>query len=153
MLCQGRAFQRFRRWRCLALVAYFAALPAIPVAGQQSGGKATEPGQIQKRIIPPEAPRAPVEPIKPPEPVAPQDRSGLAASFVLVGVEIAGATVYRPEDLLFAYEDLLGREISVQDVESILAAITKIYRDDGYILSGVQSRLTSQLSYLLMNKA
>ncbi len=135
MLCQGWAFQRFRRWRCLALVAYFAALPAIPVAGQQSGGKATEPGQIQKRIIPPEAPRAPVEPIMPPEPVTPQDRSGLAASFVLVGVEIAGATVYRPEDLLFVYEDLLGREILVQDVESILAAITKIYRDDGYILS------------------
>lgn len=135
MLCQGSAFQRFRRWRCLALVAYFATLPAVPVAGQQSGGGAAEPGQIHKRISPPEAPRAPVEPITPPEAVAPPVRPGLAARFVLVNVEIAGATVYRPEELLFAYEDLLGREILLKDVASILAAITKKYRDDGYILS------------------
>lgn len=107
----------------------------MPVAAQQSGGKATEPGQIQKRISPPDAPRPPDEPIRAPRAAPPRDGAGQAASFVLAGVELAGATVYRPEELLSTYEKLLGREVSLGDVGAIAAAITGKYRDDGYILS------------------
>jgi len=107
-----------------------------PAFAQQRSGAAADPGQIEKRIRAPEAPRGVVAPITAPAvPAAPEAAPAPAAKFVLVGVEITGSTVYQPAELSFSYEDFLGREISLNDVEKILAAITKKYQNDGYILS------------------
>ena len=116
------------------LAALLGAFP-LPAAAQQGGGKATEPGQIQKRIRPPEAPRGPDQEITLPKPAPRPAVEEPARKFVLVGVEIAGSTVYQPVALSFAYENLLSREISLSDVEKILDRITQKYRGDGYILS------------------
>ncbi len=116
------------------LAALLGAFP-LPAAAQQGGGQATEPGQIQKRIRPPEAPRGPDQEITLPKPAPRPAVEEPARKFVLVGVEIAGSTVYQPVALSFAYESLLSREISLSDVEKILDRITQKYRGDGYILS------------------
>lgn len=118
----------------LAAVAALTVALAAQAAAQQSGGKASEPGQIQKRIETPEAPSGPVRELNLPEPAPPPDAAP-GAKFTLVGVEISGATVYPPAALSFAYEEFLSREISLKEVGQILAAITRKYRDDGYILS------------------
>lgn len=108
---------------------------SLPAAAQQGGGKATEPGQIEQRIRLPEAPRGPDREITLPEPAPRPAVEEPARKFVLVGVEITGSTVYPPVELSFAYENLLSREISLNEVEEILDRITQKYRDDGYILS------------------
>lgn len=116
------------------LAALLVALP-LPAAAQQGGGKATEPGQIEKRIRPPEAPRGPDREITLPKPAPRPAVEEPGRKFVLVGVEITGSTVYPPVELSFAYQNLLSREISLNEVEEILDRITQKYRDDGYILS------------------
>ena len=131
----GRRRRAGLRLRAVAYAVLSAALAlAAPAAAQQPGGKATEPGQIEKRIQAPEPPRKPVDKVTPPKPAAPAVGAS-AAKFILVGVEIAGATVYRPVELSFAYEGFLGREISLTEVGTILGRITERYRRDGYILS------------------
>lgn len=127
------------RWVNLRLtlcgvLALASVLAVAPASAQQSGGKASDPGQIQKRIVTPETPVAPMREVSPPEPSA-LPAAKPAGKIVLVGVEITGSTVYQPDQLTFAYEDLLGRKISAVEVEGILEKITAKYRKDGYILS------------------
>lgn len=62
-------------------------------------------------------------------------RQMAATRFVLKDVEIKYATVYAPEELRFAYEDMLDKEISLLDTQTIIRRITDRYRNDTYILS------------------
>jgi len=127
-------FRHIRALRVLSAIILLALL-ASPVAAQQGSGKASDPGQIQKRIKTPTAPRAPVGEITLPEPGPAPGAAGSAAKFVLVGVEITGSTIYPPAQLSFAYEAFLAKEISLKEVGKILASLTAKYRGDGYILS------------------
>ena len=87
-----------------------------------------EPGQV------PPKPTTPLKPIAPPAPErAPEKRPEKAIT--LTGVSLSGATVYKLEELAPLYEDYLGVEIKSSDIAKILAAITKKYRRDGYMLS------------------
>lgn len=97
--------------------------------------KSAEPGHVQQRLKTPEAPSTAIKPIAPlrreaiPPIAEPEER------FVLSAVVIEGVTVYDPGELAPLYEEYLAREISMTDVETLLDAITSMYRNDGYILS------------------
>jgi len=105
---------------------------SFAVKAQQSA----DPAQIERRIeqTKPKFKRADPK-IGVPEdaPIAPEKPD--AAQFVLAAVVIEGATVFDPVKFAPFYEDMLAQEISLTDVEKILAKITKLYRDRGYILS------------------
>jgi hemolysin activation/secretion protein len=53
---------------------------------------------------------------------------------VLTAVDIEGATVYSSAELAQLYTPLLATRITRADIERLLDAITKKYREDGYVL-------------------
>jgi len=55
--------------------------------------------------------------------------------FVLAAIVIEGSTVFETADFSALYEPYLATQVSMQDITSIADAITKLYRDAGYILS------------------
>lgn len=57
--------------------------------------------------------------------------------FTLMDLAIEGVSVYGGEDIADLYHDKLGQEISLADVYVIADALTRQYRNDGYILSRV----------------
>ncbi|MDP6831619.1 MAG: POTRA domain-containing protein [Alphaproteobacteria bacterium] len=69
-------------------------------------------------------------------PAGPADpRPDDADGVVLTGVQIEGATIYPEAEFVAVYEPYLDRLLRTEDAEKIVAAITDIYRQDGYILS------------------
>src|SRR5262249_55497634 len=77
----------------------------------------------------------------PPPPIEVPDDTGVAPPgaeqlrFQLNALELAGITVYRPDELRPLYQLLIGTEVSLEQVFKLAAAITLRYRPDGYILS------------------
>ena len=132
--------ERLLAWRCrhasmvIAFLATGFMWHVLPAMGQQSAPRSTEPGKVEKRVAPPAPLRRPVERIVPAPRKAPPPAEPLR-KFVLTGVEIVGATVFEPEDFSDLYENLLGREMTETDVAELVEAVTRKYRDDGYVLS------------------
>jgi hemolysin activation/secretion protein len=111
-------------------------LSALPAIAQQALPGTVQPGQIERRFQPHPPPRsqlAPIVPTLPAQPLAPAAAAKI--HFMLRGLEITGATVYRQVDFLPIYEVDLGKEISVATLYRIADAITTKYRTAGYILS------------------
>lgn len=104
-----------------------------PVAWAQ---QSADPSQIERRIEQsrPDVKRSEPE-VRPVPDAADAPTGEESARFVLAAVVVEGATVFDPVKFAPFYEDLLAREIGLPDVEKILAQITKMYRDNGYILS------------------
>ncbi len=133
--CQiHRASGRSSGWIAGALAASILLLGIPEVHGQQVSGSATEPGKLERRITPPAPLRRPVDRIAPAPPEKPAAEVE-ERKFVLTGVEVVGSTVYQPAAFSLLYDRYLGQEISLAEVENIVAAVTKMYRDDGYVLS------------------
>lgn len=103
---------------------------------QSSRSTGTEPGNIEDRIkksIPRPMPEAaPAIPELPQPNVQPD---GLDEKFVLAGVEITGTTVYPIDAFTSIYEEMLASEVRLSDIQDVVKAITKKYRDDGYFLT------------------
>ena len=121
--------QKLRTFLVVSAVACFA---AMPLGAQQSA----EPGQIERQIEQSKPILRPADTeirLLPEQPVRPAEPTD--ARFVLAAVIIDGATIFDPVSFAPYYEDLLARNITLADVENILAQITKKYRDEGYILS------------------
>jgi hemolysin activation/secretion protein len=55
--------------------------------------------------------------------------------FVLKNVVIKGATVFSESELQAAYQEQLGQEISLLDVQGIVKRINSLYRKNDYVLS------------------
>ena len=97
------------------------------------------PGQVEKRFAPtPEVPETPQ--LQLPNPGQPEMSKEMREKlekkqFVLKSVEIEGATVYTQDQLKFAYEDMIGKTISLLDAQGIAARITDLYHNAGYVLS------------------
>jgi hemolysin activation/secretion protein len=126
-----------RRFPLFCMLATCAVALASPSIAQNSG----DSGQIERRIeqtrpdIQPADPDIRMLPEGPVQPVAPDTER-----FVLAAVVIEGATIFDTVAFAPYYKDLLAREITLVDVEKILARITKKYRDAGYILSRAVAR-------------
>lgn len=108
-----------------------AAAPAQPVPGQ------VQPGQIERQFdrTRPPAPGGEVLVPAVPEPRAPAGSE--ATRFLLQRLVLDGVTVYGEGDLRPAWQDLLGREVSLAQLYEVAQALTRRYRNDGYILSQV----------------
>lgn len=109
-------------------------LEATTKAWAQVSRPSSEAGQIEKRLVKPERAPAEIEPIETPEIVAPP--SEVVETFVLESIAIEGATVFEASAFEELYGDILAREITLADVETLLGAITEKYRKAGYVLSG-----------------
>lgn len=133
-----------RRPRSLAALPMVSLLALVSVGASQAWAvdvpSTATPGQVgksttgttkqQERLklnVPP-----PVESQRIPD----QLRSQLEAKkFALKNVVLEGATVYKADDLDFAYAEKIGQTISLLDARAIANKITAYYRNNGYILS------------------
>lgn len=123
------------RYVVAALVALHAAMVTAaepPVPG------AVRPGQIEKQFEEPPAPRASDVPaVQPPAPAQAVPAEAAAVRFVLRHVELEGATVYTEAALRPYFAALLGRDIGLGEIYALADRLTRVYRNDGYILSQV----------------
>ncbi|MBM3566465.1 MAG: ShlB/FhaC/HecB family hemolysin secretion/activation protein, partial [Alphaproteobacteria bacterium] len=129
------------RWRQISAVALLAVAALVGSSDPRAHAQAplpgpAEPGQIPRRFEPAPTVRPPERPIERVVPDAAAPPANAAdVRFVLRGVVIEGATVYRPDEFQPLYESQLGREISLLDVYALAERISAKYRNDGYILS------------------
>ena len=140
-LVNPRAFSGARLWKASAIVLPFAWVLLVDshfVAAQTPSplpGPA-EPGQIPRRFEPSPDVRPPARPVERLEREPGQPPANAAKiRFILRGVVVEGATVYRPDEFLPLYESMLAKEISLLDVYNLAEQISAKYRNDGYILS------------------
>ena len=68
-------------------------------------------------------------------PRAANDRLPLATRFVLHKVRFEGGTVYPLSELREHYQPLIGREVSVGELQQFTERLTQRYQRDGYLLS------------------
>lgn len=93
-----------------------------------------KPGQIERQFAPVPQPRA-----QPAEPRASQPEAAAAPTeglrFTLRQVELTGMTRFPAEELARAFDELLGREVSLAELKAAANRITVRYRNAGYLLS------------------
>lgn len=123
------------RARILLGLATLAALaqPAAARAQAVLPGPAQMP-QIQRQFEPQPAPRTAPDAL----PLAPQalpEAAGGQAAFLLTDIVFEGMTVYTPEQARPLYDGLLGRVVTLDDVQRVAQSLTDRYRSDGYLLS------------------
>jgi hemolysin activation/secretion protein len=108
-------------------------VPVVAVA--QVIPPSDQPGRERQLFIEPQAPQAQPggEVIALPSTVAPAGAANVAV--FISAVEISGSTVYSADDLALLYQDLVGREGSLQSVYDLAQRITAKYGNDGYVLS------------------
>lgn len=94
-----------------------------------------QPGHIEKRFEQPELPKSGGEIVTPEKEGAVAPPGAEAATFVLSGVVVEGATVFQPADFLSLYDKYLGSTVSVKTIYDIAQAITTKYTAAGYVLS------------------
>lgn len=69
-------------------------------------------------------------------PPKPELRDGAPDTlFILTAVEFMGVTAFKPEVFAPLYDDLLARAITLEDVTTLVDAVTEVYRKEGYFLS------------------
>lgn len=110
-----------------------AALAASAASAQVSGP--ADPGRVEERFERPQTPES-TPPIIIPAPEAAFSAAQAAQTrFILTGVLVEGATVYPAGEFEALYRGMLGREVSLLDVQELRDAISAKYRADGYLLS------------------
>ena len=133
----GRYFVNEKKPLFFCWLAGFCVLVALNAPGQalaQQSRPSSEAGQIEKRLVKPERPPAEIDAIEAPEiEVAPAPE--VLETFVLEKIEVEGATVFAASEFAELYANSLAREISLSDVEALLAVITEKYHKAGYVLS------------------
>ena len=95
-----------------------------------------QPGLLERRFEPPKLPKSEGGAIVTPETegaVAPAGAE--AATFVLKGVVIDGATVFTEAELAPSWDGALGTKVSVKTIYDFAQAITAKYKAAGYVLS------------------
>ena len=112
-------------WACSNLV----------FAQQVPGG--AQPGQIERQLQKPPQPRAGGDAIVPPTPDQKPPANADNVRFMLNRVTVDGSTVYKDAELQSAAASFVGKEVTLTQIYRIAEALTRRYRNDGYILSQV----------------
>lgn len=121
------------------LTAFFATVftgyAAAQVPSAQTG--TAFPGRVEEQVKPPkEAPSvAPKMEIETARPQAPAGAEKI--TFQLKSVQIDGVTAYGEKDLAPLYTDMIGQTVTLADVYALSDALTRKFRNDGYILTQV----------------
>jgi len=92
--------------------------------------------QLERRVEKKEIkPKATLKPLFPSveKPLPPEEAEKI--KFILKKVEITGSSVYSQEQLAPLYSSLIGSEISLLDIYTVITRITAKYGSDGYGLS------------------
>ncbi|NQU71925.1 MAG: ShlB/FhaC/HecB family hemolysin secretion/activation protein, partial [Rhodospirillales bacterium] len=104
-------------------------------SAQQAVPQSVSPGQLEKRFERAAEPKGEFLPVIPlPEKRLPGEEAE-KIKFVLGGAVIVGSTVYKPEQLLPLYEDLIAQKISLADMYAVADKIAEKYKADGYLLT------------------
>jgi len=112
---------------CLSVSASAANLPQGEEPGAQEARFKAEAERAKKRFEQKKA-RPPEIELKPAE-----ERSAVGAvSFVLREVNIAGVTIFRPEEMHPIYKPYLNTTVSLKDLKAIAAKIEARYRIKGH---------------------
>lgn len=82
-------------------------------------------------------PATPPEIPTPKAPTQPVDEAAKAIVFNFNKIIFEGMTVFKPEDLLPLYKDMLGKKISLADLQMLTEKFEKYYSERGYILTRV----------------
>lgn len=114
----------------LGVVGWNAAL-----AQQVPGG--VQPGQIERQLQTPPQPRVGGEAVIPATPDQKPPANADSVRFVLNRISVEGSTVYSEAALQPSYAPLLGKEVTLTHIFRVAEALTRRYRNDGYILSQV----------------
>jgi hemolysin activation/secretion protein len=118
-----------------SLVAAFSAGTALA----QNVPSSVNPAKLEQRFEQkqPSLPPSRLAPVQAPDSQLPDSvKQQLAKKrFVLKSVVVEGNTVYSNEALKSSYSDMLGKEVSMLDAQSIARRITDQYRRDQFILS------------------
>lgn len=133
-----RYFGPFASGACIASLALGTVLIASGAAAQVP--TSVDPSKLEKRFEakPSGAPSVSVQaPVSAPATKLSKEQQEKLAKqkFTLKGVTIEGATVYSADSLKFAYQDQVGKTISMLDAQAIAKKITDHYRKNDYILS------------------
>lgn len=123
----------------LTVTAFFLFLPnanaQITPKGRDQVFKQAAPDRFIKSRETPVYPRSTVVPVEPDTliPLHPEELKKV--KFKLTRLVIQGATVYKNRQFFHLYKNFLGKQVSLHDVYRIADAITKKYRNAGYILT------------------
>jgi hemolysin activation/secretion protein len=120
--------------RAAALLGACAIAPAV---FPQAQPRVPLPGQVEREFTPPPALRAPPRPLPtvPALPAVPPRAPDVKLTVREIG--IAGMTVYSLADVTPYFAPLLGREVTLEDIDRVAAELTAKYVADGYFLSRV----------------
>jgi hemolysin activation/secretion protein len=110
------------------------------LAAWSSAGWAQQPpgaGQLQKDVAPPVRPSAPPPAIQLPAPAPVPSTAPVkpGATFELRDVVFTGNTVFGAALLKGLAEDLIGKQVSLTDLEEIARRVTERYQSAGYLLA------------------
>ena len=116
--------------------ALFAVMSSPAPAQQVPGG--VQPGQIERQFqSPPQSRPGGGEAVVPASTDQKPPANAASVRFVLSRLRVEGSTVYGETELQSAYAQLLGKDVSLAQIYQVAEALTRRYRNDGYILSQV----------------
>ncbi len=107
----------------------------ISPQGRDQTYKQANPERFDERFEIPPVPESTVVPIQPDtlKPLFPQNLKKVR--FQLKELKVRGSTVYADTQFIPLYRKLLLREVTLEHIYKVANAITRKYRNDGYILS------------------
>ncbi|MBF0561665.1 MAG: ShlB/FhaC/HecB family hemolysin secretion/activation protein [Alphaproteobacteria bacterium] len=94
-----------------------------------------EPGRIEKRFEKPAVPQSTLETVVPETPGQTAPPNAAQIRFLLTEVQVEDSTVFKEPDFHPIYQNLLGKEISLDDIYKVAEKITARYGQAGYALS------------------
>ena len=120
---------------CSSILFSAASLFAVqpPSQGDQTGAQASRFQSEAERA----KARVEKKPLKKPqidiEAEKPKTEAEAGPAFMLKGVKIIGASIFKPEEFKGTYEPYLGKEVTFRDVETIAGKIKEVYGKKGYL--------------------
>ena len=126
------------QWIWILAASFVMGAPAqaqISPEGRDRTYKQANPERFEERFDVPPVPQSTVVPVQPDtlEPIFPENLKQVR--FKLKELKVRGSTVYADTQFLPMYRNFLLREVTLEHIYRIAGAITKKYRNDGYILS------------------
>jgi len=140
MIILNHIFQKERSRSIILLVSVLIFLPFYVLAQDVSPGEQpsaqgsrfkSESEQDKKRTEKKKAKAPPIEIEK--EKERPVPARGI--TFVLKNVKITGSTIFKPDDLFFAYKNYIGKQVAFNELDEIASAIRSLYKKKGYFTS------------------
>lgn len=137
LILQAFAMIRALRLNVLAFVAAIALLAVSSMAHAQVPPSA-QPGIVTRSLEQQDRNRGKIEgAIVQPEKGEAAPSGSTKKVFKLTDVIVDGSTVYDQEDFSSVIDEYKGEQVSFADLNRIAAALTRKYRDDGYVFSRV----------------